>query len=80
MLPFKFENNEELRRYILSDIVTCMPLSAQALYLQVVINGTVDDKGEVSNIITLAKAIGASTKDIDILKDIDYYYEVDEWK
>lgn len=78
MLPFKFENNEELRRYILSDIVTCMPLSAQALYLQVVINGTVDDKGEVSNIITLAKAIGASTKDIDILKDIDYYYEVDE--
>ena len=78
MLPFKFENNEELRRYVLSDIITCMPLSAQALYLQVVINGTVDDKGEVSNIITLAKAIGASTEDIDILKDIDYYYEVDE--
>lgn len=78
MLHFKFKNNDELRKYVLSDIVTCMPLGAQALYLQVVINGTFDDKGEVSNIITLANAIGASTEDIDILKDIDYYYEVDE--
>ena len=78
MLQFKFKSNDELRKYVLSDIVTCMPLSAQALYLQVVINGIVDDKGKISNIITLAKAIGASEKDIDILMDIDYYYEVDE--
>lgn len=78
MLHFKFNSNEELRKYVLSDVITCLPLSAQALYLQVVINGTVDDKGKVSNIITLANAIGASEGDIDILMDVDYYYEVDE--
>ena len=78
MIQFKFKNNEELRKYILSDIVTCMPLGAQALYLQTVINGVVDDKGEILNIITLAKAIGASKEDVEILTDIDYYYEVDE--
>ena len=76
MFELRFDDVEELRKYIQSDKVTGLPLSAQALYLHVLINGIFDKDGNVTNIKALARSIGASVGDIQILTDEDYYREI----
>jgi len=76
MFELLFDDTEELRKYIQSDKVTGLPLSAQALYLHVLINGIFDKDGNVTNIKSLARTIGASVGDIQLLTDEDYYREI----
>lgn len=75
MLQMKFSDIEEIREYVLLDKVTDLPLSTQALYLHVILNG-VFERGEVLNIKTLARTIGASSGDIQLLTDKEFYKEV----
>ena len=76
MFELLFDDTEELRKYIQSDKVTSLPLSAQALYLHALINGIFDKDGNITNIKALARAIGASVGDVQILTDEDYYREI----
>lgn len=75
MLQMKFSDIEEAREYVLLDKVTDLPLSTQALYLHVILNG-IFERGEVLNIKTLARTIGASSGDIQLLTDKEFYKEV----
>ena len=63
------------RKYVLLDKATDLPLSTQALYLHVILNG-IFEYGEVLNIKTLARTIGASEGDIKLLTDEKFYKEV----
>lgn len=76
MFELRFDEVEELRKYIQSDKVTGLPLSTQALYLHAIINGIFDKDGNITNIKALARAIGASVGDVQILTDEDYYREI----
>ena len=71
----KFSDIEEAREYVLLDEVTDLPLSTQALYLHVILNG-IFERGEVLNIKVLARAIGASDGDIKLLTDEKFYKQV----
>lgn len=75
MFQMKFSDIEEAREYVLLDKVTDLPLSTQALYLHVILNG-IFECGEVLNIKTLARTIGASEGDIKLLTDEKFYKEV----
>lgn len=75
MLQLKFSDIEEAREYVLLDKVTDLPLSTQALYLHIIFNG-IFECGEVLNIKTLARTIGASDGDIKLLTDEEFYKEV----
>ena len=76
MFELRFDDVEELRNYIQSDKVTGLPLSTQALYLHVLLNGIFDEDDNIINIKALARAIGASAGDIQLLIDEDYYREI----
>lgn len=76
MFELYFDDIEKLRIYIQSDKVTGLPLSTQALYFHVIINGIFDKDKNITNIKTLAKTIGASDGDIKLLIDEDYYREI----
>lgn len=75
MFQLKFSDIEEAREYVLLDNVTDLPLSKQALYLHAILNG-VFERGEILNIKTLARTIGASDGDIKLLTDEEFYKEV----
>lgn len=75
MFQMKFSDIEEAREYVLLDKVTDLPLRTQALYLHVILNG-VFECGEVLNIKTLARTIGASDGDIKLLTDEKFYKQV----
>ena len=75
MFQMKFSDIEEAREYVLLDKVTDLPLSTQALYLHVILNG-IFERGEVLNIKVLARAIGASDGDIKLLTDEKFYKQV----
>lgn len=75
MFQMKFSDIEEAREYALLDKVTDLPLSTQALYLHVILNG-VFECGEILNIKALARAIGASDGDIKLLTDEKFYKQV----
>ena len=76
MFELYFDDMEKLRTYIQSDKVTGLPLSTQALYFHVIINGIFDKDGNITNIKALARTIGASEGDIQLLTDEDYYREI----
>ena len=76
MFELRFDDLEELRNCIQSDKITVLPLSTQALYLHVLLNGIFDEDDNIINIKTLARAIGASEGDIQLLTDEDYYREI----
>ena len=75
MFQMKFSDIEEAREYVLLDKVTDLPLSTQALYLHVILNG-IFECGKVLNIKALARAIGASDGDIKLLTDEKFYKQV----
>lgn len=75
MIQMNFYDIEEARNYVLSDKVTDLPLSTQALYMHIVFNGFFYGE-KVLNIKTLARAIGASEGDIKLLTDENFYEEV----
>lgn len=75
MIQMIFSDIEEAREYVLLDKVTGLPLSTQALYLHVILNG-IFECGDVLNIKSLARAIGASDGDIKLLTDEEFYKEV----
>lgn len=75
MFQMKFSDIEEAREYVLLDKVTDLPLSTQALYLHVILNG-IFECGEILNIKTLARTIGASEGDIKLLTDEKFYKQV----
>lgn len=75
MFQLRFSDIEEARKCVLSDEVTSLPLSAQALYMQIILNGMFLE-GKILNIKTLARAIGASDGDIRLLTDEKFYREV----
>ncbi|MCP9067488.1 hypothetical protein [Streptococcus parasanguinis] len=75
MFQMKFSDIEEAREYVLLDKVTDLPLSTQALYLHVILNG-IFECGEILNIKTLARTIGASKGDIKLLTDEKFYKQV----
>lgn len=76
MFELRFDDLEELRNHIQTDQVTSLPLSTQALYLHVLINGIFDEDDNITNIKTLARAIGASAGDIQLLTDEEFYREI----
>lgn len=75
MLQLKFSDIEEAREYALLDKVTNLPLSTQALFLHVILNG-IFEHGKILNIKVLARAIGASEGDIKLLTDEKFYKKV----
>lgn len=75
MIQMQFDDIEEAREYVLSDKVTDLPLSTQALYMHIVFNGVFYGE-KILNIKTLARAIGASEGDIKLLTDEKFYKEV----
>lgn len=75
MFQMRFGNIEDAKKYVLSDEVTGLPLSAQALYLQIILNGIFKEE-KVLNIKSLARAIGASAGDVRLLTDEKFYKEV----
>ena len=76
MFKLVFDDPKELRNYIQSDKVTGLPLSTQALYFHAIVNGIFDKDDNITNIKALARAIGASEGDIQLLTDEDYYREI----
>lgn len=76
MLQLKFDNLIQAKGRVLNDKVCDLPLSTQALYLHVVFNGIFDKKGNITNIKALARAIGASAGDIQLLTDEEFYREI----
>lgn len=74
MFELRFDDIEEVRNYIQSDKVTHLPLSTQALYLHVILNGIFDKDGNVTNIKSLARTIGASASDIQMLTDKSWVF------
>lgn len=72
MFELRFDEVEEARNYVLSDKVTSLPLSTQALYLHIIFNGIFDEDGNIMNIKALARAIGASEGDVKYLTDKKY--------
>ena len=72
MFELRFDEVEEARNYVLSDKVTSLPLSTQALYLHIIFNGNFDEDGNIMNIKALARAIGASEGDVKYLTDKKY--------
>lgn len=77
MIQMQFDDIEEAREYVLSDKVTDLPLSTQALYMHIVFNGVFYGE-EILNIKSIARAIGASDGDIKLLTDEMFYREVKE--
>lgn len=75
MIQMQFDDIEEAREYVLSDKVTDLPLSTQALYMHIVFNGVFYGE-KILNIKTLARAIGVSDGDIKLLTDEKFYKEV----
>lgn len=75
MIQMHFDDIEEAREYVLSDKVTDLPLSTQALYMHIVFNGVFYGE-KILNIKSLARAIGASEGDIKLLTDEKFYKEV----
>ena len=75
MIQMQFDDIEEAREYVLSDKVTDLPLSTQALYMHIVLNGVFYGE-KILNIKSLARAIGASEGDIKLLTDEKFYKEV----
>ena len=75
MFQMRFSNIEDAKEYVLSDEVTGLPLSTQALYLQIILNGMFKEE-KVLNIKSLARAIGASVGDVRLLTDEKFYKEV----
>lgn len=75
MFQLRFDSIEEASEYTLSDKVVSLPLSTQALFLHIVLNGMFDEE-KVLNIKALARAIGASEGDIRLLTDEKFYKEV----
>nr|DAY84527.1 MAG TPA: hypothetical protein [Caudoviricetes sp.] len=75
MFQLRFDSIEEASEYALSDKVVSLPLSTQALFLHIVLNGMFDEE-KVLNIKALARAIGASEGDIRLLTDEKFYKEV----
>lgn len=75
MIQMQFDDIEEAREYVLSDKVTDLPLSTQALYMHIVFNGVFYGES-ILNIKSLARAIGASEGDIKLLTDEKFYKEV----
>lgn len=75
MIQMQFDDIEEAREYVLSDKVTDLPLSTQALYMHIVFNGVFYGE-KILNIKTLARAIGVSEGDIKLLTDEKFYKEV----
>lgn len=67
MFELRFDELEEVRNYVLTDKVTELPLSTQALYLHSIFNGIFDKDGKIANIKALARAIGASEGDVKYL-------------
>lgn len=76
MFQMTFYNVEEAKNYILTDKVTNLPLSTQALYLHILFNGQFDKDGNITNLKTLARTVGASDGDIQLLTDEKFYKEV----
>lgn len=75
MFQMKFDDIEEARERVLTDKVTALPLSTQALYLHIIFNGIFYGQ-KILNIKALARAIGASDVDIQLLTDEEFYKEV----
>ena len=75
MIQMHFDDIEEAREYVLSDKVTDLPLSTQALYMHIVFNGVFYGE-KILNIKSLARAIGAAEGDIKLLTDEKFYKEV----
>lgn len=75
MFQMKFSDIEEAREYALLDKVTELPLSTQALFLHVILNGIFEHE-KILNIKTLSRTIGASDGDIKLLTDEKFYKEV----
>ena len=76
MFKFRFDDVEEARSYVLTDKVTGLPLSTQALYLHIIFNGIFDEDENITNIKALARSIGASEGDIQLLTDEEFYREI----
>nr|DAU75620.1 MAG TPA: hypothetical protein [Caudoviricetes sp.] len=76
MLQLKFDNLIQAKGRVLNDKVCDLPLSTQALYLHAIFNGTFDKEGNITNIKALARAIGASAGDIQLLTDEEFYREI----
>nr|DAV27089.1 MAG TPA: replication initiator protein [Caudoviricetes sp.] len=76
MIQLKFNTLYQAKEKALTDEVCSLPLSAQALYLHILFNGMFDKDGNITNIKTLAKAIGASTGDVRMLTDEKFNREI----